>query len=817
MNLSDRIIRESPEQPPSSSSSSSKPPEGAQTPLTGDTTIDISSFNLTFYGQQYSTLYINTTGNFTVCFNGYYGTMEGLDCIIGETQTGTNPSYTVYGYSSGTESYLKSSLPSVTNRMTGTLVINDLLYPDAPANVVNIAIHGFGTETVLQIGDSYPNPPPRVFQTMVNGAMVDTFVGVNLNFDLSGCRQSGVGYKTGDVISVDHDTCTDLVCDDTEVHTRPSNRVRSSTCADVDGGAESCSEHVSQLSLEHTCTVSGPAVIDSDGRVNSVQDRCAHSLMSLPSVPNFHVLANFQERRRKDVSFLDSVTLRLDGSDIHLQQGGRVQLNDTTLTLNSSVQEVHGVELSKDHTGVTAKVSLTDYNTSVFFDGNTAHIRVTKSLQGLCGNSSRPLSDVRLSQDSTSGCDVLHNDSADPAINCSAMTERCNLLNEAPFTACHNHTDPAPYITACTDTLCKYPAVDGLGCQFLEAYAKACSLYSTLEDWRSKAGCCKTCLASPPLGPPVRTGSAALTSSAEKASGEDGCFCRALFASPYRSTGTLGDPTVCERDSASLSLVGCLLEEKGIDYSTLHLNDNSCVGQVDEQTHMVTFDGSDSCGTVVSVNNSQVIYKNTIMTHNHTDVIVRHDQVSIDFSCFYTQPDVRTMSFRIKDSSVIEEITSGAWNYTLTMKAYLDSSRTRLVESSTEVMLNQKIWVELETDGLGDGLVAVVTDSCWATNQKSPNGGLRHDLISSGCANRADQTVEVTGNGQGTSNYFSFNMFQFTGSSADVYLHCRLNLCVTQNNTCAPTCSAAGSRRRRSARSTYVAEAPAFITMAWTN
>lgn len=81
--------------------------------------------------------------------------------------------------------------------------------------------------------------------------------------------------------------------------------------------------------LEHTCTVSGPAVIDSNGRVNSVQDRCAHSLMLLPSVPNFHVLANFQERRRKDVSFLDSVTLRLDGPrvDIHLQQGGRVQVS----------------------------------------------------------------------------------------------------------------------------------------------------------------------------------------------------------------------------------------------------------------------------------------------------------------------------------------------------------------------------------------------------------------------------------------------------------------------------------------------------------
>lgn len=76
-----------------------------------------------------------------------------------------------------------------------------------------------------------------------------------------------------------------------------------------------------------------------------------------------------------------------------------------------------------------------------------------------------------------------------------------------------------------------------------------------------------------------------------------------VFISLVCAARCSGDPTVCERDSASLSLVGCLLEEKGIDYSTLHLNDNSCVGQVDEQTHMVTFsfDGSDSCGTVVSV------------------------------------------------------------------------------------------------------------------------------------------------------------------------------------------------------------------------
>lgn len=80
--------------------------------------------------------------------------------------------------------------------------------------------------------------------------------------------------------------------------------------------------------LASTCTVTGPTVIDVHGHMNSIQDRCAYSLFSTPLLPDFLVLGNFRDRRRKDVSFLDSVTLRLDGHDIHLEQGGIVQVSD---------------------------------------------------------------------------------------------------------------------------------------------------------------------------------------------------------------------------------------------------------------------------------------------------------------------------------------------------------------------------------------------------------------------------------------------------------------------------------------------------------
>ena len=74
--------------------------------------------------------------------------------------------------------------------------------------------------------------------------------------------------------------------------------------------------------------------------------------------------------------------------------------------------------------------------------------------------------------------------------------DSCDLLKAAPFTNCQSNIDPQPYVTACSTTLCKYPAMDGLNCQFLKAYVKACSLYSndTLDGWSSTANCCKIVL-----------------------------------------------------------------------------------------------------------------------------------------------------------------------------------------------------------------------------------------------------------------------------------------------------------------------------------
>lgn len=78
---------------------------------------------------------------------------------------------------------------------------------------------------------------------------------------------------------------------------------------------------------------------------------------------------------------------------------------------------------------------------------------------------------------------------------------------------------------------------------------------------------------------------------------------------------------------------------------------------------------------------------------------------------------------------MVQVISAGRWNYTLTMKAYTDAGLTQAVDQSTEVLLNQQIWVLLDTEGLDGNELALVTDSCWATDQPSATASLRYDLI----------------------------------------------------------------------------------------
>ena len=83
-------------------------------------------------------------------------------------------------------------------------------------------------------------------------------------------------------------------------------------------------------------------------------------------------------------------------------------------------------------------------------------------------------------------------------------------------------------------------------------------------------------------------------------------------------------------------------------------------------------------------------------------------------------------------AAAVYYVTDGVWEYTLTMKAYIDRHHSQAVTPDTVLYLNQRVWFELQADGLNDKLVNLVTDSCFATNEQSPDSNLTYNLISNG-------------------------------------------------------------------------------------
>lgn len=781
--------------------------------FTSSAVIDIAACPITFYGLKYEKLYVGFDYNTSsVCFNGQYRPGQSSDCILMSRGSANRGALTVLNREIPTGSGLHKLLPSLNQpgRCLNIIPLKD----EQDSEIKQIELGNFGSQAIVAI-KTHAGFSDNSFetQTVVNGQSVVSQVfptsktSKGVVTDVSGCRLFGTVYKINTTVW-DADICSTVTCD------LFGEATAVSTC----GPMERCQGN-NICTLDATCTVTGPTIIDVVGKLHTVPDRCGYKLMGHASIPDLEVRGVFKERRRKDVSFLHRVVLHLNSfdADISLEQGGRVKVNGKAVAFASQTV-VNGVKLSKGLTGITAEVTASEYTAYIYYDGNTAQIRIkgpnVAQVSGLCGDSSTTFAQEKEAGLSDSGCSTIYPEDDTDLVNCSEATQWCHVLNEPPFSACNLVVNPKPFLTACFTTLCKYPAVDGFSCQFLEAYSRACSAHNvTVDKWRPQVQCdniqdsCldKYCSDHEFCG--------------KKRNGwETGCQCRGIFASKYRSANMFGEPTLCKDHKATLALAACLLEEKGIDYNALHMNDESCVGQMDNETHMVTFgfDNIKSCGTVVKSNNSEIIYQNTIKTRNSANFITRHDDMHIDFSCLYMQPDVKSLAISIKDSSVMQELVSGQWRYNLSMNAFTDAALTHAITPSTELRLDQRVFVELAIDGLDEKHLSLVIDSCWATPEPSVNSIQKYNLIENGCPNPKDKTIDVVRNGLGVSSFFYFNIFQFTGGAREAYLHCKTVLCVKQEDSCTLKCDHS-SRSRRSIMSKYLEQNPALITMAWSH
>ncbi|XP_055081039.1 uncharacterized protein LOC129456634 [Periophthalmus magnuspinnatus] len=745
---------------------------------------NITDCPIIVYGKEYKTVYVSEyTGSVFFCFDGFAGSSQG-DCLLTPSSGVGSVSLSLSQDQVNGSSPQYPSALGVQGNAPCSVQFNIVDVNNTSMFIMSLSLFGgiYGVAAVT-------GPAPRDLLLVISPetSTVDS-TNVTLaitELSLSGCRDQGV------VLLRDSKACLSDgslgICSD-------SNLLSSEPC-------NHC--HNAQCLLSQWCSVTGFSIIDISGVLTSIPDRCGYSLLSRGD-GGLQLEAVFRDRRRRDVSLLDHLLLTVGSTHIHIGQGG-VKMNGSFVNI-STAQMPEGLNISRTSSDVSV-VYRQEFE--LLFDGLSTLIFLTglnvSTATGLCVNATMDLNSAKSSNLSKDGCEKAHTDVQDPTINCEAATEHCNLLNSTAFAMCHAHIDPTPFINSCNRTLCIYPSVDGLQCSFHQTYETLCSRANvTLSNWETEAQCVD------------KSGLCLDTYCSENEFcgvdlNEEMCLCRAVFVEKYKSNKTLGEPTVCGENSASVYLIGCLLNEKRVKYSELHLNDPNCKGQLDPQTHLIKFgfDNINFCSTEVTTENSQMIFKNTIRMKNQTGMVTRQDQFTVDFSCYYIQPEIKTVALRIRDSSVVQTIVSGVWSYNLTMKAYLDWSRTLPILPETILHLDQTVWVQLNTSGLDYTLVSVVTESCWATRNPQPNSTPRYDLVIHGCANPKDHTVKVEGNGRNTSNFFSFNMFQFKESS-DMFLHCEVKLC-THKSSCVPNC---GSRRRRSV---YDDPNPAVITMSWSN
>ncbi|XP_036420886.1 pancreatic secretory granule membrane major glycoprotein GP2-like [Colossoma macropomum] len=271
-----------------------------------------------------------------------------------------------------------------------------------------------------------------------------------------------------------------------------------------------------------------------------------------------------------------------------------------------------------------------------------------------------------------------------------------------------------------------------------------------------------------------------------------GCFCN-------ESHSRTGDESydsreTCESSSGTMSLSRCQLFEAGFPVNVLHLSDPSCNGTLQNGRLVFHFDNDDHiCGTNLTANGTHFVYENSIqgVADSAGGPINRKKQLELRFSCIYQLSQTLTMDmeFNPLQSIVHKTLPDGQGMYQVRMIPYQDAAFSHPYDGSEDIVVDQRIYVEVIVKGVDSRQISTVIDSCWATPVNDQNFAVRWDLIINKCPNQDDKTVKVLQNGVSTTGRFSFKMLAFNNYYSKVFLHCAIHLCLLQGNNCAANCS----------------------------
>ncbi|XP_059181102.1 alpha-tectorin-like [Centropristis striata] len=653
-----------------------------------------------------------------------------------------------------------------------------------------------------------------------------------------GCQYDGFYYNAGQ--SFWTEGCTQQC----ECHAPNDLRCSAASCTP----AEECSIRNGQLGCFNamsTCTVWGdPHYITFDGAVAHFQGTCSYiiteSVSHSDSDTQFQVVATNNHRGNNRVSFVSAVDIYLSNQaeivTVRIGANKRVKVNGSAASLPTTVGTLAEVVREGSYIVVDA------IDLVVQFDGqSTLLVRLGQRRQnkvtGMCGNfNNNPADDKVLPSGTTArndnqfghswksntsqpGCGSTDDDNSDGLNDCpfrEEYSELCGVITNSsgPFSDCHLYSDPQPFFTSCVYDLCLYTPANGMLCSAVSAYERTCSVLGlNIPEWRSTLQCAES--------DPCEQLDCAEYEWCGAKDGVYGCFCDEHHHRPNNES--YDSSITCVSSSGTMSVSRCQLFEAGFHSSTLHLRDDSCNGTIQDGRLVFHFNNGDQlCGTVLRSNGTHFMYENTIQgdVDSHEEIISREKSIHLHFCCEYPLAQALSMDVGINpvESIVNKKLPSGQGRYHLRMIPYEDSGfqfplfRNRNIEME----IDQRLYIEVQTEGVDHQQISTILDSCWATPVNDAIYPVRWDLITRECSSEADGTVEIIQNGISTVSRFSFRMFTFTNFSS-IYLHCQVHLCLLRHNTCTTHCYPGYHTRVARATSHHDTAAISLGPLIWKN
>ncbi|OCT91995.1 hypothetical protein XELAEV_18015052mg [Xenopus laevis] len=260
--------------------------------------------------------------------------------------------------------------------------------------------------------------------------------------------------------------------------------------------------------------------------------------------------------------------------------------------------------------------------------------------------------------------------------------------------------------------------------------------------------------------------------------------------SKYIETEQYPQPEITCNYDMVLRIPRCQMERNGYDSSSLRLINPNCrlstypdnISYLGLLWHI----GTGECGNIKTENSSHITYSNILYINSKTSAFITKNNITISFSCSIPRNmDIGSFPLNVVAKNVSLTIPGVIGKITLTMEIYTDSAFTTPVTTSTQLVVEQTVYVSLVMQTVDIYALKVV--NMYVSNSSNPSADPRYYLLQNGCPNLnlgAFQLAPIW-NGQFTQARFQMKMAKISGSDF-IYLYANVAMC---NNSCTQNCN----------------------------